>query len=42
MCSDDSICYSDISAGEISMITDFGDELGWSDIEDDVANIPTL
>jgi len=36
MCSDDSICYSDVSAGEISLLTDFGDELCWSDIDDDL------
>ena len=39
VCSDDSICYSDISAGEISLCTDFGDVLHWSDIDDDFANL---
>jgi len=39
VCSDDSIWYSDVSAGEISLFTDFGDELCWSNIDDNLANL---
>lgn len=39
MCSDDSNCYSDVSAGEISVFTDFDDELCWSDMDDDLTNL---
>ena len=42
VCSDDSICYSDSSVGDISLFTDFGDELCWSDSDDDLEQLANL
>ena len=42
VCSDDSICYSDSSVGDISLFADFGDKLCWSDSDDDLEQLANL
>ena len=42
VCSDESICYSDLTVGNISLFTDFGDELCWSDSDDDLEQLANL